>query len=195
MRLRIRMNGNNVPSKPRPEAGDRIHYRHAWPPAPPEVRTARWRTVTKRLEWPKSATRPIGAEVLSNATMANCKASAMSARAPNPPASVIAESVFATRPAMSPKPILRLRNAATAISLAALRAVGAPPPARSASIAKPSAGKRLRSARSKVKRPSAARSGARTPDGIGQDRRGNARSASACPETPFRRSAIRRRMR
>ena len=64
---------------------------------------------------------------------------------------------------MSPKPIRRSRKAETATSLAALSAVGAPPPERSASIARPSAGKRSRSARSKVNRPSAARSGAPNP--------------------------------
>ena len=50
----------------------------------------------------------------------------------------------AARPyaAMSRKPIRRCRNASTATSLAALRMVGAPPPARKASRARRSAGKR-----------------------------------------------------
>ena len=75
------------------------------------------------------------------------------------PAACMLVTVRSTRRAMSPKPIRQSRNAATATSLAALRAVGAPPPARSASMAMPSAGNRSRSARSKVSRPSAARSG------------------------------------
>ena len=128
--------------------------------------------VTERLQWRKSALTPIGSpSYLSrygeSPALPQCRPAGSIRRL-----AVIAASVFATRRAMSPKPIRRSRNAETAISLAALSAVGAPPPERSASIARPSAGKRSRSARSKVNRPSAARSGASDPGrdsiGIGQ---------------------------
>ncbi len=59
-------------------------------------------------------------------------------------------------PTMSRKPIRPARNAATAISLAALSTVGAVPPARSASRGEASAGKRSWSGASKVSRPIAA---------------------------------------
>ena len=81
------------------------------------------------------------------------------------PAACMADSVRSTIRAISPKPIRSSRNAATAISLAAFSAVGAPPPASQASMAMPSAGNRPRSASSNVRRPSAARFGRANPGG------------------------------
>src|SRR5271170_708559 len=40
--------GNDVPSEPSREVGDRIHYRHAWPPAPPEAAPAAGRWLLNR---------------------------------------------------------------------------------------------------------------------------------------------------
>ena len=67
-------------------------------------------------------------------------------------------SVASTSSAMPPKPIRPAIKAATAISLAALRMVGAAPPVSSARRPSASAGKRSGSGASKVSEPTLARS-------------------------------------